>query len=293
MRAISKINALIVKNPSFEASASLAGYDFSKLSDVDQAIALDNMTESNQAGYVNILEKLGVNVPGSKSGRFDFWGLFGGNNEQNLLEVATAADPNFIGPLPAAVTDEGGSGFFSSLLPVLWGAGGSIIAPGVGTAAGASAGSIFGPILDNLLSGGNSKGKPWTGKPSQNLYGFLYGNYGGGKIYNPADHPDWKPIIQTLMNSYRINGFCQGKEQGCAEWEAGQIINGLKPLSALTTEFPDAQTAHAYYAGRDPRPISAILTGTPGKPNYLKIGLIVLGVGIAAYLTYRYLIKKK
>jgi hypothetical protein len=291
MRAISKINALIVKNPSFEASASLAGYDFSKLSDVDQAIALDNMTESDQAGYVNILEKLGVNVPGSKSGRFDFWGLFGGDNEQSLLEVATAADPNFTGPMPAAVTDEGGSGFFSSLLPILWGVGGSILAPGVGTAAGAGAGSVFGPILDNLLGGGSNEGKPWTGKPSQNLYGFLYGNYGGGKIYNPADHPDWKPIIQTLMNSYRINGFNAG--QGNAEYEAGQIINGLKPLSALTTEFPDAQTAQAYYAGKDPRGITGILTGTPGRPNYLRIGLIVLAVGIAAYLAYKYLIKKK
>jgi hypothetical protein len=48
MGAISKINALIVKNPSFEAAASLAGYDFSKLSDVDQAIALDNMTEATR-----------------------------------------------------------------------------------------------------------------------------------------------------------------------------------------------------------------------------------------------------
>jgi hypothetical protein len=291
MGAISKINALIVKNPSFEASASLAGYDFSKLSDVDQAIALDNMTESDQTGYVNILEKLGVDVPGSKSGRFDFWGLFGGDNEQSLLEVATAADPNFTGPMPAAVTDEGGSGFFSSLLPILWGVGGSILAPGVGTAAGAGAGSIFGPILDNLLGGGNSEGKPWTGKPSQNLYGFLYGNYGGGKIYNPADHPDWKPIIQTLMNSYRINGFNAG--QGNAEYEAGQIINGLKPLSALDTEFKDAATAQAYYAGRDPRGITGLLTAAPGQPNYLKIGLIVLAVGIAAYLAYKYLIKKK
>ena len=281
MSAISKINALIVKNPSFEASASLAGYDFSKLSDVDQAIALDNMTESDQAGYINILEKLGVNVPGSKSGKFNFWGLFGGDNEESLLSVATAADPNFIGPLPAVFDDEEG-GFFSTLWPVLLGAGALI--PGAGALIN---------VLSNATGQGPKavEGKPWTGKPSQNLYGFLYGNYGGGKIYNPADHPDWKPIIQTLMNSYRINGFNAG--QGNAEYEAGQIINGLKPLSALDTEFKDAQTAQAYYAGKDPRGITGLLTGTPGKPNYLKIALIVLAVGIAAYLAYKYLIKKK
>ena len=282
MGAISKINALIVKNPNFEASASLAGYDFSKLSDADQAIALDNMTESDQAGYVNILEKLGVQIPGAKTGRFNFWGLFGGDNEEGLLSIANAADPNFIGPLPAILNNDEEGGFFSTLWPVLLGAGALI--PG---AAG----------IVNLLSNATGqkpppeRGKPWIGKPSQNLYGFLYGNYGGGKIYNPSEHPDWKPIIQTLMNSYRINGFNAG--QGDAEYEAGQIINGFKPLSALTTEFKDAQTAQAYYAGRDPRGITEILGGKPGKPNYLKIGLVILGLGIAAYIVYRLIKKKK
>lgn len=172
---------------------------------------------------------------------------------------------------------------FEDIFSATWGVGTGIATGGIGVEEGSQIGGGIGSFIDNLLGTSSTKGKSWIGKPSENLYGFLFGNY-GGEIYNPKEHPDWIPLTTILMNSYRINGF--NRSQGDAEYEAWQIINGFKKLSDLTTEFSSPETAQAYLNNINPKDYNANNSSSQGldNSNNKLIWFVVAGLGFVGFV---------
>jgi len=184
---------------------------------------------------------------------------------------------------------EDGNGF-SNILSGIFGAGAGIFTGGLGTQTGSQIGGLLGNLISNNKP---QKGKPWIGKPSQNIYGVLFGNY-GGEIYDPKQHPDFPIIVQTLMNAYRINNANLGI--GDAEWEASQIINGFKPLTALDTEFGDQAKFMRYYnpSGNEQNTNANAQNSAKNSFTWVWIAVsVIVLVGIVSVLVMVFTKKKK